>query len=457
MEQGGSNLQDAMSYPTTSITNQASGAFVQCPIPVVGPDGTIYVAWVDYEAKSRDNWQATGSIYVAKSTDYGVSFSSPYQVAHWPYPSLMFHYTGYGNGLLRSSFPTIAVSPTNEYVYLAYTVWGASTSDIYYHISTNHGSSWSAAIRATESWTADEFSPWLSVSSSGNVFLAYYRGYWVSSNCYLDLYVAKDFTSPDTKVSSPNGMIPFSAQWGSDYVGIAALTGSHAIPVWADYRNGSSMPDIYCGLYGAPTPPTGVTISGSTGQHPTISWSANSESDMAGYKLFRKILPDQSVFSLIATMGTSTRSYTDNECILRGTIPGQWANYYVTAFDLTGFQSNPSGYVSRPADWRPPKIYAGSPETPVSYMFEQNYPNPFNPTTVIRFALRARGHVTLGIYDVLGKQVAALVSGYREAGYQSITWDAKGKSSGLYYARLIVTDDLSKIVFTKTNKLLLAK
>ncbi len=66
----------------------------------------------------------------------------------------------------------------------------------------------------------------------------------------------------------------------------------------------------------------------------------------------------------------------------------------------------------------------------------QNYPNPFNPATTIEFALAGPGFVTLKIYDLLGRQVAALVSEKMAAGIHTLKWDAGGLAGGVYLYRL---------------------
>ncbi|MBI2430080.1 MAG: T9SS type A sorting domain-containing protein [Ignavibacteriales bacterium] len=75
--------------------------------------------------------------------------------------------------------------------------------------------------------------------------------------------------------------------------------------------------------------------------------------------------------------------------------------------------------------------------TPSSFALFQNYPNPFNPTTTIGFTLQNSGHTTLKVYDVLGREVATLVNGHREAGiYHESVFTASNSASGIYFVRL---------------------
>jgi hypothetical protein len=85
------------------------------------------------------------------------------------------------------------------------------------------------------------------------------------------------------------------------------------------------------------------------------------------------------------------------------------------------------------------------------------YPNPFNPTTQLHFALPDGGNVSLIIYDILGRQVAALANGFYGAGTYDVTWNASLAASGVYFARLTLHDSQGKLKFNKVNKLLLMK
>jgi hypothetical protein len=77
-----------------------------------------------------------------------------------------------------------------------------------------------------------------------------------------------------------------------------------------------------------------------------------------------------------------------------------------------------------------------SPDPPSTYALSQNYPNPFNPSTNIPFSLAHREHVTLKVYDTLGRDVATLMDDTLPPGPHAATFDARGLASGVYICRL---------------------
>jgi len=71
----------------------------------------------------------------------------------------------------------------------------------------------------------------------------------------------------------------------------------------------------------------------------------------------------------------------------------------------------------------------------IFYLF-QNYPNPFNPNTTMNFQIPSKSHVTLKVFDILGREVATLVNEEKSPGNYSVNFDGTKLSSGAYFYEL---------------------
>ena len=101
-------------------------------------------------------------------------------------------------------------------------------------------------------------------------------------------------------------------------------------------------------------------------------------------------------------------------------------------------------------------IHNTSNEIPKEYKLFQNYPNPFNPSTVIKFQIKESGFTTLKIYNLLGKELVALVNEKLQAGVYEIPFSINQLSnnqisSGIYFCKL----ESGK--FSETNKIIILK
>jgi len=74
--------------------------------------------------------------------------------------------------------------------------------------------------------------------------------------------------------------------------------------------------------------------------------------------------------------------------------------------------------------------------TPTEFTLCQNYPNPFNISTTIRYTLPEPLHITIDIYDILGRKVGNIIDELRPSGVHFIDFDASGLASGAYFYRL---------------------
>ena len=137
-----------------------------------------------------------------------------------------------------------------------------------------------------------------------------------------------------------------------------------------------------------------------------------------------------------ASGGASSFTYVDESAV-----PGKSYRYMIGVIDGEGEFVSPIQSFTMPRS---------------ATHLDQNSPNPFNPTTAIRFTLSEKQTVTISVYDVNGRLVRTLLSGVRETGSHTVTWDGRDSAgvtvgSGVYFYRL----DAGK--FSDTKKMVLLK
>jgi hypothetical protein len=174
-----------------------------------------------------------------------------------------------------------------------------------------------------------------------------------------------------------------------------------------------------------------------------LTWSANLESDLAGYNIYRGVEPG-------FEPGTGNLLDSTGDTLL---FDGGWRWdmgywYKVAAVDIHGNES--------PFAVAGPDAVTGDEPLPDASFLAQNYPNPFNPVTTIAFGLGKTGHVSLRIYDAAGRLVRVLIDKPRSAGFYSVEWnglsdDGTASASGVYFY-LLETDD-----FKETKKMVLLR
>lgn len=90
-------------------------------------------------------------------------------------------------------------------------------------------------------------------------------------------------------------------------------------------------------------------------------------------------------------------------------------------------------------------------EIPNQYKLYQNYPNPFNPISKIKYGVPKNGYVKLSVYDEIGRLVAILEDGMKQANTYEVEFDATNLPSGVYYYKLEADgfSDTKKMVVVK--------
>jgi len=177
----------------------------------------------------------------------------------------------------------------------------------------------------------------------------------------------------------------------------------------------------------------------------SAGWLAAQTADGVFISSYARDNPDsediaESFLLYLAVRHRSDRISQSIEDMILQTMPNRIAYFDEQSFDMRPISSLVTG-VQDP----------GTPDLPGDFALFQNYPNPFNPETTLEYTLISPGKVSLIIYNLLGQEVARLVSEVQQAGYHKVIWDASNITSGIYFFRLQAGD------FVLTRKMLLLK
>ena len=189
----------------------------------------------------------------------------------------------------------------------------------------------------------------------------------------------------------------------------------------------------------------------------TVNWNDHPNSNVT-YKIWRKSKYQQQPTSspqLIGSVNSDTHSFIDYD--FYGTNLGftDWKLWYDVKgyFTLDGTSSADdyaqvfsNGMIAKKVDDLEDNITVSINENKID-----NYPNPFNPSTIISYQLINAGHVTLKVYDNLGREIITLVNREQSSGKYSVNFTADNLASGIYYYRITADG------FTATKKMILTK
>ena len=171
-----------------------------------------------------------------------------------------------------------------------------------------------------------------------------------------------------------------------------------------------------------------------------LRWQTATEVDNEGWEVERKAIANFGPASVATAAGKLPNADWVHAGFVKGagtsTEPKQYAfadqNLSPGTYDYRLKQTDRSGSFKYSQTMQ---VVVGS--APRVFTLNQNYPNPFNPTTTIEFTLANDGHVSLKVYDMLGREVATLLDENRKAGqYQQVVFDASRYASGIYFAVL---------------------
>jgi hypothetical protein len=168
---------------------------------------------------------------------------------------------------------------------------------------------------------------------------------------------------------------------------------------------------------------------------------------------------DERTPELIAIVSSGTTSYIDYEYTVTSGYTQDLVSYDVRSclsyYGATYYSDPDYEYVFAQ------NLEKAAPLLPQEYSIRA-FPNPFNPSTRILYALKQAGLVRMSIVDITGREVMALVNSQQPEGRYSVNWTGTNAvgglvGSGVYFARIVVTDAAGEDRFNQTIRLLLTK
>jgi hypothetical protein len=162
-----------------------------------------------------------------------------------------------------------------------------------------------------------------------------------------------------------------------------------------------------------------------------LAWNTATEVNNYGFEIERRAISTSTWQKIAFVAGNGTSNALHSYSYVDQPVVGTYA-YRLKQIDNGGaFKYSQETEVTIDA----PKVFA----------LCQNYPNPFNPTTTISFDLPSKSFASLKVYDIIGREVATVVSEEMSAGSYTRQWIATNMSSGVYFYRLQTG------TFTETN------
>ena len=259
-------------------------------------------------------------------------------------------------------------------------------------------------------------------------------------NVYIDGNL--HMTAKETLVTAP-GDIAFSG-WGNVCFDNICYTPAGDFDVDAE-PEGAKV-EWYLGLLGTAT--YNVTVSSENCYSGTVNLSATGFP--VGYR--------RHYFDPNEVVTVSPRSSATVKLVIGITSRTPVGDYTLTISGDNGDKIHSDDVileVERPTRGRGPFVTKDG-LVPGEFILSQNYPNPFNPETRISYQIPSiEGqdiqHVTLKVYDTLGREVQTLVDENKKAGYYTTILDGNDVASGVYFYRLEAGD------FIQTRRMLLLK
>lgn len=279
------------------------------------------------------------------------------------------------------------------------------------------------------------------VSTADGKLHIFYDKYGSSEGCYHRIFDGTSWSANQAPSDMGGFVNAFPIAVGNDIY--------YSRMAYTDFDIGYRQYDA------APIKPQNLRITNTSSGPIQLAWAANPEPDISLYQVWRNVVNEGSGWQSIAT--TTSTSYTDQDYMYAFNFGNERLQYKIRAKDNSNNLSVYSDIASTTGEpnFRTPQgeqqaTEQVATEVPTTTALQPNYPNPFNPTTTIRFTIQDVGFTTLKVYDILGREVATLLSEVKNPGTYDVLFDGTNLTSGMYFVRLTVQEK----VFTQRISLM---
>jgi len=233
------------------VNRPVAGGLVQESFPATAPDGTLYVAFLQFQGGFGAQLPHAG-VWVAKSEDGGESFTQQKVADIRQIPSPIPPQGRAANDGLNSfrtgTVPTVGVTADGT-VHLAWGEWDGTSAEVRYVRSVDGGDTWSPQVAMNDVATGHQFFP--SLATAGNdVHVVWYDGrldppgggisaldvfYNRSTNSGVVFAADERVTDMSFDPNSVSRFPVFCQAFIGDYIDVDAA-GTTVAAIWTDNR-----------------------------------------------------------------------------------------------------------------------------------------------------------------------------------------------------------------------------
>ncbi|NWF89700.1 MAG: exo-alpha-sialidase [Ignavibacteriaceae bacterium] len=440
------STDNGITWSTPARVSDKGGNCVDGDLTVEGAVPTVGTNGEIYTA-----WSGPLGIMFDKSTDGGLTWGDDIFVSNQP-GSWDFDIPGISrcNGLPITACDT-SKTFTRGNIYI---LWGdqrngTDNTDIFISKSIDGGQTWSQPLMVNnDNTTRHQFFPWLAIDqTTGHLFVVFYdrRN---TTGVATDVYIAKSIDGGETFENfriSESSFTPSNKVFFGDYSNIAAFN-RKVYPIWM--RMDGSALSVWNAVIVDSSSIVHAELNNFTGfvdnNQVHLNWEINSESTIKLFEIERVSFSTEPVREW-KTIGKLSAAKTTNK----------------QSYSFIDLPINVGIYLYRIKQLHFDGSVNYSNEVEVNFQniadfkLMQNYPNPFNPSTTISYQLPVTAQVTIKVFDVLGNEIAELLNDVKQSGLHEITFDASaiegGLPSGLYFYRMFTKDKVltSKMTLLK--------